>query len=53
MFHNSRTANAAEQMQVAMLEIAHAVGGDLLVQRISERLGSQYVDQLARQGVAA
>jgi hypothetical protein len=52
-FHNARTADAAESMQVAILEIAHAVGGDLLVQRISERLGSQYTDQLARQGVAA
>jgi hypothetical protein len=52
--HDNRLNRLAnERAELVLIELAHAVGGDLLVQRISERLGSQYTDQLARQGVAA
>lgn len=51
-FDNRRTANSVERSEAALLQIAQAVGGDLLVRRISQQLGDNLVDQNARQGVA-
>ena len=58
-FDNRRTANSVERSEaallrseIALLQIAHAVGGDIFVAKINRGLGADYADNQARQGVA-